>query len=164
MTLTVVAATAAIVLGSCSGDGREDSNPSPPDAPEATVTAPDVNPPTGPGLCAFVSIEDVIKATATPRVELRQMMGPNGNPGCEWEPGDDRRALQLEFQLGPAPAGLPPGEDVPGPWQAARWDASSRTLHVDANGQVLFVRASEDDPGRAKDVSIAVATLVAQRN
>ena len=152
-----------------SGDSGDDAAPGgTPSAPGDATTAPtspsDVVRATGPGSCAFLSTDDVRAATGAAQVELRQSLGPNGNPGCEWMLGDERRILQLEFQPGRAPANLPEGDDVPGPWRAARWVASSRTLYVDANGLALFLRATDNDPGRARDACTAVGALVAERN
>jgi hypothetical protein len=161
-------AVAFMVLTACSGgDGSPSSGGNGAPAGDVSTTAsaprPSVVRATGPGACAFLSTDDVRQATSAPQVELRQSMGPNGNPGCEWSLGDERRVLQLEFQPGRAPATLPASEDVAGPWQAARWVAASRTLHIDAKGQALFVRASDNDPARAKQVSVAVGSLAAER-
>jgi hypothetical protein len=165
--LAAVALVVAIVV--ISGRDEGDDRRAVPGAGDGGSTAPtsrpDVARATGPGSCAFLSTDDVKQATGAPQVELRQTLGPNGNPGCEWALGDDRRVLQLEFQIGRTPATLPAqGEDVTGPWRAGKWLTSSRTLFVDANGQVLFVRAADNDAGRAKDSAVAVAALAARRN
>ncbi len=166
--LLLAVVVVGLVVASSGGDGDAPSaatGTTAAPAPTASTTPSGAVRATGAGSCAFLSTDDVRRATGGATVELLQMLGPNGNPGCEWALGDERRLLQLEFQTGRAPATLPAqGEDVPGPWRAGKWLATSRTLYVDAGGQILFVRAADNDPARAKDVSTAVAAMAADRN
>ena len=150
------------------GDGAARSGGSGSTTPAAPAngsggSATNVQRSTGPGTCAFLSVDEVKQATSAATVELRQAVSPAGKPGCEWVLGDERRRLVLELQPGRTASTLPPGEDVSGPWDSARWVPSTRTLYVVVRGQELSLVATDGDPARARTDASAVAALVAAR-
>lgn len=121
----------------------------------------------GPGTCAFLSVDDVSRATGATPVELRQSVSPTGGPGCEWAVGAGGAPLQVEVVGGGGAAVAVPGDAVAveGPWVSATWAPSSRTLTVDeGGGQVFLVRPSDEDAEGARRVAVDVALLVAARN
>lgn len=121
----------------------------------------------GQNACAFLSLEDIQRATGAQPVELSQMVGPSGNPGCEWVVGPERAALQLEFVgVGPGPRPTLPsaGEDVTGPWEAGKWVPAKRSIYVDRTTGPFYLRVSDPDVGHAKEVAMKVALEVVRRN